>query len=89
VFENRELGKIFGPKKEEVTRRWRKLHNEELHNFYSRNKGMAITSGGTKLASHVAHVGEKSSVCKMLVTEHEGLKLLGRSRRKWKDNIVT
>jgi hypothetical protein len=35
VFENRALRKIFGPKRDEVTGGWRKLHNEELHNFYS------------------------------------------------------
>jgi hypothetical protein len=34
VFENRVLRRIFGPKRDEVTRGWRKLHNEELHNFY-------------------------------------------------------
>jgi hypothetical protein len=35
VFENRVLRRIFGPKRNEVTGDWRKLHNEELHNFYS------------------------------------------------------
>jgi hypothetical protein len=35
VFENRVLGKIFGPKRDEMTGEWRKLHNEELHNLYS------------------------------------------------------
>jgi hypothetical protein len=35
VFENRVLRRIFGPKRDEVTGEWRKLHNEELHNFYS------------------------------------------------------
>jgi hypothetical protein len=34
VFENRVLRRIFGPKRGEVTGGWRKLHNEELHNFY-------------------------------------------------------
>jgi hypothetical protein len=34
VFENRVLRRIFGPKRDEVTRGWRKLHNEELHNLY-------------------------------------------------------
>jgi hypothetical protein len=34
VFENRVLRRIFGPKRDEVTGEWRKLHNEELHNFY-------------------------------------------------------
>jgi hypothetical protein len=35
VFENRVLRRIFGPKRDEATRGWRKLHNEELHNLYS------------------------------------------------------
>jgi hypothetical protein len=35
AFENRVLRRIFGPKRDEVTRGWRKLHNEELHNLYS------------------------------------------------------
>jgi hypothetical protein len=35
VFENRVLRRIFGPKKDEVTGEWRKLHNEELHILYS------------------------------------------------------
>jgi hypothetical protein len=35
VFENKVLRRIFGPKRDEVTGGWRKLHNEELHNVYS------------------------------------------------------
>jgi hypothetical protein len=35
VFENRELRRIFGPKRDEVMGGWRKLHNEELHNLYT------------------------------------------------------
>jgi hypothetical protein len=35
VFENRVLKRIFGPRRDEVTGGWRKLHNEELHNLYS------------------------------------------------------
>jgi hypothetical protein len=35
VFENRVLRRIFGPKRDEVTGEWRKLHNEEFHNLYS------------------------------------------------------
>jgi hypothetical protein len=38
VFENRVLGRIFGPKRVEVTGEWRKLHNEELHNLLSLGK---------------------------------------------------
>jgi 3-methyladenine DNA glycosylase AlkC len=35
IFENRVLRKIFGPKGDEVTGQWRKIHNEELHALYS------------------------------------------------------
>jgi len=35
VFENRALKRIFGPKRDEVTREWRMLHNEELNDLYS------------------------------------------------------
>ena len=35
VFENRVLRKVFGPKRDEVTGEWRKLHNEELNDLYS------------------------------------------------------
>jgi hypothetical protein len=35
VFENRVLRRIFGPKRDEVTGEWRKLHNEKLHDLYS------------------------------------------------------
>jgi hypothetical protein len=35
VFKNRVLRKIFGPKRDEVTREWRKLHNEDLNDLYS------------------------------------------------------
>jgi hypothetical protein len=35
VFENRVLKRIFGPRRDEVMGKWRKLHNEELHNLYS------------------------------------------------------
>jgi hypothetical protein len=48
VFENKVLRRIFGPKKDEVTGEWRKLHNGELHNLYSppdiirQNKSMGM-----------------------------------------------
>jgi len=35
LFENRMLRRIFGPKRDEVTEKWRKLHNEELNDLYS------------------------------------------------------
>jgi hypothetical protein len=43
MFENRVLRRIFVPKRDEVTGGWRKLHNEELHNFYSSPSIIRIT----------------------------------------------
>ena len=46
VFENRVLRRIFGPKRDEVTADWRKIHNEELNDLYcSPNIVRAINSG--------------------------------------------
>jgi hypothetical protein len=55
VFENRVLRRIFGPKRDEVTGDWRKLHNEELHNLYSSsNMNRMIKSRRMGWAGHVA-----------------------------------
>jgi hypothetical protein len=57
VFENRVLRRIFGPKREEVAGGWRRLHNEELHNFYaSPNIIMVIKSRRIKWAGYVAQM---------------------------------
>jgi hypothetical protein len=54
VFENRVLRRIFGPKRDEVTGDWRKLHNEELHNLhYSPNIIRMIKSRRMRWAGHV------------------------------------
>jgi hypothetical protein len=58
VFENRVLRRIFGPKRDEVTGGWRKLHNEELQNLYSSpNIIRMIKSRRMKWAGHVARMG--------------------------------
>jgi hypothetical protein len=55
VFENRVLRRIFGPRRDEVTRDWRRLHNEELHNLYSPpNIIIMIKSRRMRRARHVA-----------------------------------
>jgi hypothetical protein len=60
VFENRVLRKIFGPKRDEVTGEWRKLHNEELCDLYSSpNKIRIIKSRRMRWAGHAARMGEK------------------------------
>jgi hypothetical protein len=54
VFENRVLRRIFGPKRDDVTGEWRKLHNEELHDLYSPTVLRVINSRRIRWAGHVA-----------------------------------
>jgi hypothetical protein len=68
VFENRVLRRIFGPKTDEVTGEWRKLHNEELCDLYSSPSIIRlIKSRRMRWAGHVAHMGEKRNAYKLLV----------------------
>jgi hypothetical protein len=77
VFENRVLMRIFDPKSDEVTWEWRKLHNEELNDLYSSpNFFWVITSSRMRCAGHVARVGERICVYRILVGTPEGNKPL-------------
>jgi hypothetical protein len=59
VFENRVLRRIFGPKKDEMTGDWRKLHDEELHGLYSSPSIVrVIKARGMRWAGHVTRMGE-------------------------------
>ena len=59
MFENRVLRRVFGPKRDEVTGEWRKLHNEELMNLYSLpNIVRVVNSRRMRWAGHVARMGE-------------------------------
>jgi hypothetical protein len=84
MFENGVLRRIFGPKRDEVTGEWRKLHNEELHDLYSSQSIIRIIkSRRMRWAAHVARMEDKRNVYRLLVGKPEGKRLLGRSRRKW------
>jgi hypothetical protein len=88
VFENRELRRVFGPKKDEVTGEWRKLHNEELRDLYSLpNIVLVVKSRRMRWAWHVARMGEGRGVHRVLVGKPEGKRPRGRPRRRWEDNI--
>ena len=78
VFENRVLREIFGPKGDEVTGEWRKLHNEELNELYcSPNIVRVIKSRRMRWAEYVARMRERIDVYRVLVEKTEGKNHLG------------
>jgi hypothetical protein len=88
VFENRVLRGIFGPKRDEATGEWRRLHNEELDDLYSSPDIIrVIKSIRMRWAGHVASVGEQRGAYRISVGRPEGRRLLGRPRRRCEDNI--
>ena len=87
VFGNRVLRRVFGPKRDEVTGEWRKLHDEELSDLYSLpNIVRVVKSRRMRWAGHVARIGGRR-VHRVLVGKPEGKRPLGRPRRRWEDNI--
>jgi hypothetical protein len=88
VFENRVLRRIFGPKRDEVTGEWRKLHNDELRDLYSSPSIIRIIKWRRmRWAGHVARMGEKRNAYRLFVGKPERKIPLGRPRRRWVDNI--
>ena len=88
MFENRVLRRKFGPKRDEVTGEWRKLHNEKFNDFNSSpNIVRAIKSRKMRWAEHVARMGERRGLYRALVGKPEGKKPLGRPGRRWENNI--
>ena len=87
VFENRVLRRTFGPKRDEITGEWEKLHNEELNDLYSSpNTFWATKSRRMRWAGHVARMGERGGIYRVLVGKPEGKRPLGRPRRRWEGN---
>jgi hypothetical protein len=88
VFENRLLRRIFRPKRKEVTREWRKLYNEELHDLYSSpNIVQVIKSKRMRWAGHVVRMVERRGVHRVLVGKRERKLSLWKPRRRLEDNI--
>jgi hypothetical protein len=82
------LRRIFGPKSDEVTGQWRKLHSGERHNLYSSPDIIRqIKSRRMRWAGHVARMGEVRSLYRVLMGKSEGKIPLGRPRRRRKDGI--
>jgi len=82
------LRRMFGPRRDEVTGEWKRLHNEELNDLYcSPNIVRVIKSRRMRWAGHVARVGEERRVYMVFVGKLEGKRQLGRPKRRWVDNI--
>jgi hypothetical protein len=88
VFENRVLRRIVGPKRDEVMRGWKTLHNEKLRDLYSSpNIIRMIMLRRMRWVGNVAWMWEKRNAYRLLVGKPEGKRPLGRHRRRWVDNI--
>jgi hypothetical protein len=84
VFEKRVLRKIFGPKRDEATREWRKLNNEGLHDLYPSPIIFRVKkSRSVRWTGHVEHMGKSRGVCRVLVGKPERKKPLGKPRLRW------
>ena len=88
MFENRVLRRVFGPKRDEVTGEWRKLHNEKLCDLYSLpNIVRVVKSRRMRWAGHVARMGDGRGAHRVLIGKPEGKRPLGRPRRRWEYTI--
>jgi hypothetical protein len=81
------LRRIFGPKRDEVTGGWKKLLNDELHNLCSSPSIIRILkSRRMRSAGHVARMGKTRNIYRILMGKPEGMRQLGRPRRRLVDN---
>jgi hypothetical protein len=80
VFENKVLRRIFGPKRDEMTGEWRRLHNEELHDLNSSPSIIRIIKLRMTWAGHVARMGAKRNMYRLLVGKPEGKEMTRKTK---------
>jgi hypothetical protein len=81
------LRRIFRPKRDEVTGEWRKLHNEELNDLYCSPNIVRMIKLRMRWEEHVASMGERRGVYRVLVGKPMRKSPLGRPGRRWEDNM--
>jgi len=86
VFENRVFRRVFGPKRDEVTGEWRRLHNEELYDLYCTPNIVQVIKS-RRWVGHVARMGERRDAYRVLMERPERERRLGRPRHRWEINI--
>ena len=88
VLENMVLRAKFGPRRDDVTGEFRKLHNEELNDLYTSPNIVQVPKlKRMRQVGHVACMGERRGVYRVLVVKPEGKRSLGRPRHRWEDKI--
>jgi hypothetical protein len=81
------LRRVFGPKRDEVTGEWRKLHNEELIKLYTAPYIVRVEKSRMRWAEHVASTERGEACTRFWMKQPEIKRPLGRHRRRWKYNI--
>ena len=87
VFKNRVLRRIFGPKKDDITEEWKKLHNEEFYDLYCSPNIQVTKSRRMRWAGHVAFTGDRRGVHNIWWGVWKKERQLGKPRHRWQDCI--
>ena len=87
MFENGVLRRMFGPKRDKLTGEWRKLHDDPNDLYCPPSIVRVIRSRRMRWTGHLACMGKRRGIYRVLVRKPDGKRPLGRDKHRWKDNI--